>query len=412
MKRKLTILTQWYPPEQAPFGRMMHELASDLSRRDWDVTVITGFPNHPNGDVFGGYRKRWLQEEADAGVNVQRVWLATSPNRGLLARLATFASFTLTSAWRFLRRPRADVVFAVLQPLSVGVTLPMVARLKRSALVFNLQDLHPDTQVRLGMIRNPWLIAALRAFERFAYSHCAALTVICEPFRTHAVNRGAPVERVHVVGNWVDTKRIRPGPDGGEIRRAAGFDDTQFVALWAGTLGLVSGARVVLEAAQLLRDDPHVRVLIVGDGPIRGELIERARDLGLGNVSFLPFQPEDRLVAVQNAGDVSIVTLAREFAESSVPSKVLAYMAAGRGVVAAVDGESPTARLLRDADCGVIVEPDDARALADALRGLAHDSNRVCELGASARVHAVRYLSREAAVDHYDRLLSSLAGQR
>jgi colanic acid biosynthesis glycosyl transferase WcaI len=412
MKRKLTILTQWYPPEQAPFGRMMHELASDLSARDWDVTVITGFPSHPRGEVFGGYRKRWLQEEADAGVNVQRVWLATSSNRGLLARLATFASFTLTSAWRFLRRPRADVVFAVLQPLSVGVTLPIVARLKRSALVFNLQDLHPDTQVRLGLVRKPWLIAALRAVERFAYRHCAALTVICEPFRTHAVNRGAPVERVHVVGNWVDTARIRPGPDGGEIRRAAGLDDGQFVALWAGTLGFVSGAGIVLEAAQLLCDDPHVRFLIVGDGPIRAELIERARELGLVNVAFLPFQSEARLVAVQNAGDVSIVTLAREFAESSVPSKVLAYMAAGRGVVAAVDRASPTARLLQDAGCGVIVEPDDARALADALRGLARDANLVRELGAHARQHAVRYLSREAAVDHYDRLLSGLAGHR
>jgi colanic acid biosynthesis glycosyl transferase WcaI len=278
--------------------------------------------------------------------------------------------------------------------------------------VFNLQDLHPDTQIRLGMIRKPWLIAALRAVERFAYRHCAGLTVICEPFRTHAVSRGAPPERVHVIANWVDTARIRPGPDGGEIRRAAGLDDGRFVALWAGTLGLVSGAGVVLDAALLLRDDPHVRFLIVGDGPIRAGLINRARELGLDNVAFLPFQSEDRLVAVQNAGDVSIVTLAREFGESSVPSKVLAYMAAGRGVVAAVDRASPTAKLLLDASCGVIVEPDDARALADALRGLAHDPGRLRELGASARAHAVRYLSREAAVEHYDRLLSELAAQR
>jgi hypothetical protein len=81
MKRKLTILTQWYPPEQAPFGRMMQELASDLAARNWDVTVITGFPNHPRGEVFGGYRKRWLLEELNAGVGVQRVWLATSTKR-------------------------------------------------------------------------------------------------------------------------------------------------------------------------------------------------------------------------------------------------------------------------------------------------------------------------------------------
>ena len=146
-QKSICIVTEWYPPEHAPFGRMMQELAHGLVARGWDVTVITGFPNHPRGVVFAGYTKRWLSTEMDGNVRVLRVWLATSARRTLARRLATFVTFTVASAWRLLRNRRSEVIFAVLQPLSVGITLPLLARVKRSTLVLNLQDLHPDAQI-------------------------------------------------------------------------------------------------------------------------------------------------------------------------------------------------------------------------------------------------------------------------
>jgi colanic acid biosynthesis glycosyl transferase WcaI len=412
MSGRLTILSQWYPPEQAPFGRMMHELAADLAQRGWDVTVITGFPNHPRGTVFDGYQKRWCLEESSDGVRICRVWLATCANRSTATRLATFATFTLTSTWRLLRMPRPDVVFAVMQPLSLAMTLPLIARLKRCALVFNLQDLHPDTQIRLGMVRHRWLIGALRALERYGYRHCAALSVICDAFRVHAVRCGASPERVHVIGNWVDTHRIHPVPEEETVRREAGIAPGQFVALWAGTLGHVSGAMLVLEAAECLRDRPDIRILIIGEGPLRADLLRSAAARGLSNVAFLPFQPEDRLCAVQSAGDVSIVTLSADFAESSVPSKVLAYLAAGRAVIAAVPGHSPTAEMIQRAGVGVVVDAGDAVALAAAIRSLADDRGRARRLGGRARDFAAEHLSRAAATERYNRLFTQLRRNR
>lgn len=410
MIRRLTIVTQWYPPEQAPFGRMMQELAADLAARGWDVTVITGFPNHPGGEVFGGYRKRWCLEEWDQGIRVLRVWIATSKARSLASRLATFLSFTLTSTWRSLREPGGGVLFAVLQPLSVGFTLPVAARLRGRRLVFNLQDLHPDTQIRLGMVRNRTLIGALLWMERLAYRHCAALTCICEPFRAHSLARGAPAGRVEVIENWIDTMRVRPADTGVEIRRAAGIPEDAFVVLWAGTLGHVSGAEMVVETAAQLRTEPRIWFLVIGEGPLRDRLVEKARTLDLDNVRFLPFQPEGHLLAVQNAGNVSLVTLDSSFAQSSVPSKVLAYMAAGRAVVAAVAERSPTAALLEEAGCGRRVDPGDAVALAREIGALAADPVACRELGRRARIHAVERLSREAAVRRYDRLFLALLG--
>lgn len=409
MTPRITIVTQWYPPEQAPFGRMMHELATFLARSAWDVTVITGFPNHPSGKVFEGFRKHWVREERIEGVRVCRVWLATSSKRTVFSRLMTFATFTVTASWRILRRPRPDVIFSVLQPLSVAITLPLLARLKRASLIFNLQDLHPDAQIRLGLVRNPLLIRGLRSIERHAYRSCRALTVISDPFRQHTIARGAAPERVFVIENWVDADRIRPLPQAGlAFRHEVGLREEDFVVLWAGTLGYVSGAAVVLEAARLLREDARVRFLVVGEGPIQPHLQHQAREARLTNMVFRPFQPESKLCAVQNSADVSLVTLAPGLSEVSVPSKVLAYLAAGKPVVASVPEESETARLIRRAGAGVIVPPGEPAQLAAAIGALMNDVESRRRLGCAARVYAEERLSVDAALNRYAAVFGQL----
>jgi len=406
---RLTIVTQWFPPEQSPFGRMMLELGSGLAENGWDVTIMTGFPNHPQGSVFGGYRKRWLTEEFIGPVRVLRLWLATFSSRTLLARLATFLSFTLTASWRLLVAPRPDVIFAVLQPLSVGITLPAIARLKRARLVFNVQDLHPDAQIQLGMIRNPWLIKTLRAIEAYAYTRCTALTVICDRFRHHVISRGAASKRVFLFENWVDTGRIRPSKQAGtEFRRDNGFKDTDFLVLWAGTLGHVSGAAVVIQAAKVLHQHSTIRFLIVGEGPVRESLMTQARSLQLTNVTFMPFQAESKLAAMLSCADVSLVTLMRNITEVSVPSKVLAYFAAGRAVVASVPEDSETARMIRLAEAGIVVPPDDGHALAAALEKACQRRSETVHMGGMARNFAVQNLSVQSAVQRYDAVFRNI----
>lgn len=409
MQRRLTIVTQWFPPEQSPFGRMMSELSTGLAACGWDVTIVTGFPNHPQGSVFCGYRKRWLTQEYIGPVRVLRVWLATFSSRTLLARLATFVSFTLTASWRLLVASRPDVIFAVLQPLSIGLTLPVLARIKGARLVLNVQDLHPDAQIQLGIVRSRWSIRMLRAIESYAYSHCSALTVICDRFRQHVISRGASSGRVFLLENWIDTDRICPQEAAGSaFRRDNGFSDADFVVLWAGTLGHVSGATVIIEAATVLLQQPTVRFLIVGEGPLRESLIAQAAALALTNVTFLPFQPENLLAAMQSCADVSLVTVRRNIAEVSVPSKVLAYFAAGRPVIACVPEQSETARIIRCAAAGIVVPPDDGQALAAAVEEASRGRAAMQRMGESARDFAVQHLSVQIAVRRYDTMFQKI----
>lgn len=411
-RSSVCILTQWYPPEPAPFGHMMRELAVELARKNWEVTVITGFPNHPSGEVHAGYRKRWVHEENVDGVRIVRVWLATSPRRSFFTRFLTFATFTLTASWRLLRQRKVDVVFAVLQPLSLGALFPFIAKIKKAALVFNIQDLHPDTQIKLGMIRNPILIKALHAIEKFAYRACDHLTVICSSFKSHCIECGVRPESISIVENWIDTNRIFPLDRNNEFRRQADCSVDDFIVLWAGTLGYVSGADVIVDAARQLVAAPHIKFVVVGDGPLREKLMQRSKEYRLKNIIFLPFQPEKMLPEVQAAADVSLVTMDSKFAATSVPSKVLAYIAAGRPIVAVVPQECETAHLLRRAGCASIVSNGDIGDLAEKILELANDRERTEIMGLQARRYAEAHLSKFYAAARYDKIFRSLLSVR
>ena len=195
---KITLITQWFPPEQAPIGYMIKELAEALATEGHEVTIITGFPNHPTGLIFDGYRKKWNMQERIGEVKVIRVWLATSASRSWLSRILTFLTFTLTSAWALLIEPRPQLIFAVFQPLSVGVTLPILAHIKGAKLILNVQDLHPKVQIELGLVRNSLIIKALRTLESFGYRKASAITVISETFKKHCILHGAKSENIEI----------------------------------------------------------------------------------------------------------------------------------------------------------------------------------------------------------------------
>ncbi len=412
------IVTAWYPPEPAPFGQMMYELARYLADHGLAVDVITSVPSHPHGVPYEGWRNRLLLEERSVtGLRVLRIGVlprAASRRdrpRSTLLRVLAFLWFTVASFAVALSRTRPRAVFAVLQPLTVALPMLALARAKRAGLVFNVQDLHPDALVSLGLIRQRWLIGALRGVERMAYSRCDALSVISEGFRQHCLERGAIANRVRVIPNWIDLDEVRPATAPSPLRARLGLEADDFVALYAGTIGLVSGAEVVLEAAALLQES-GVRFAFVGEGPLVPRLQAETRRRALHNVGFLPFQPRERLGDVQSLGDVSLVTLLPGHGTTSVPSKVLGYLAAARPVVATVDPDCETARFLRAAQAGVIVPPADARALADAILALRSDRDGARRMGEAGRRYLEERLAKERVLHLHEALLREAAGLR
>ncbi len=404
--REVVILSQWFPPEQAPIGQMLSELAVALTKRGWAVTVVTGFPNHPSGEVFQGYRKQWRSTDYLEGVRVLRCWLYTSTNRAIWRRVLTSLSFSLTAAWAVITKTEPGLILAVSQPLSMGVLLPVLSRVKGAKGVLNVQDLYPDVPISVGLIRNPWLIRLLRWTERVSYRWADGIAVICEGFVHHVKERGAVAARVRMIPNWIDTEFLRPGVRSNAFRRSLGFADEDFVVLYAGSIGYVSGADVLVKAGKLLRDLPSIKIAYIGEGPLVEKIQRMVNQSALTNVVFRPFQERSQLNDVQACADVGVVSLLPGKGKSSVPSKLLGYMAAARPVIASVDLDSETARFVERAGCGSVTVAGDAQALADAIRSLQRDQVLGSALGEAGRQYVVANHSRPVVIDQYDEFLS------
>jgi colanic acid biosynthesis glycosyl transferase WcaI len=409
---RVVLLSQWYPPEQAPIGYMIQDLAQSLVAKGHNVTVITGFPNHPSGIVFGGYRKQWCLEENVGGVKIRRLYLCTSPSRGKIRRVITFLSFTMTSAYALLVHPRYDLIFAVSQPLSVGFTLPILAKIRNAKLILNVQDLHPDVPIELGLISNPLLIRGLRFIEKYGCQSADGLAVICDKFRTHCVQLGAKEDSVAVIPNWIDLEEIKPGSRYNSFRSEMGLLPEHIVVLYAGTIGLVAGAKIVLDVALLVRNKaPNLRFVFVGEGLAVAQLRAFVEINSLTNVLFAPFQNRDILSDVQAIADVSIVTLLRGKGRVSVPSKVLGYMAAARPVIASVDTDSETASLVTHSGCGLVIEPENVAALARAIITLTGDGDLMTLLGNKGRRYLEDCYQKDKITGQYIKFFEEIVGR-
>ena len=387
---------------------MMAELGAWLAKDGWKVTVITGFPNHPKGYVFGGYKKGLHLREQRDGYIVRRVFLLTFRARKRYQRMLTFASFTLSSTITLLLQQRPDVIFAVFQPLSLGATLPMVSRLKGARLVLNIQDLHPKAQEKTGLVKNPIFLRLLRWLERSGYVRSRALTVICEPFRSHCIGVGADPESVETIPNWIDTDEIVPLDRCTALREEMGLSPDEIVVLHAGTIGFAADIDLLLESARRLAQEKKFTFVFVGDGPRRAEIERFREENSLCNIKVIEFQPRARLAEVQATSDVSVAALQRGQGESSVPSRTLGYMAAARPIVMAAEASSESAKVLSAARCGVIVEPGNAAAFETALRRLGEDGRLRSRMGLAGRQYVVENLSKEVVLNRYTEFLASV----
>lgn len=406
------ITTQVFPPEIHPTAVMVQQLARYLAQRGHDVTVACGHPHHPTGRLPSGWSRRLLEREQSDGVRVLRGWHAISPSRSIAVRAAVFVSQAIGTTAAALGAPAPDVVVNYGPPFIGPLLSAAIAKAHGAPLLSVIYDIYPDVVIGSGKLTNPLAIALAKRAERAQYGVSDRILVLSEGFRRTLQAKGVRPEKVITVPVWLDADEITPGNRDNAWRRRHGIDEESKVVLYAGTIGLVSGAHVVLEAAERLRARSDVLFLFVGEGQVKDELEAAANASALRNVRFLPFQPREALRDVQASADASLVTLAPGRGATSVPSKVIGYMAAGRPVVASVDPDCDTAEVIRSAGCGVLVPPGDGAALARALDVLLADDEERRLMSRRARRAFEERFAADAALRGYADILEGLGRKR
>jgi colanic acid biosynthesis glycosyl transferase WcaI len=408
---RILLLSLYFTPDLGANAVIMTKLAEELTLLGHQVTVVTAFPHYDTNRIWDAYRGKLVQRDGHGDVRVHRAYLYVPRQKGrLLGRVLNYVSFNLLSTIIGLLSGRQDVILSPSPPLTIGLCAYVISRLSRTPYVYNVQDIYPDVAIRLGVLKNPRIIALFKALERFVYNKAAAVSVISEGFRRNLLAKGVPPEKVRVIPNFVDPDFVKPLPRHNRFSREQGLDD-RFVVLFAGNVGLSQGLDSVLEAARLLSNEPDILFLIVGNGVAKPGLVKQVEEMGLENVRFLPFQPHEAVPELYAASDMCLVPLRRGITRDSVPSKVYTIMAAGRPLVAAVDEGSDTWQFVQEVGCGLSVPPEEPESLAQAILTLYQDRALGRALGAKGRERVEQDFTSQAAARKYAELLEQVVAE-
>lgn len=364
---KILFLTHYFPPEvNAPANRTF-EHARRWAADGHDVTVITGVPNHPRGELFDGYENRWLQREEVEGIHVVRTWMYLTSNEGFVRRTLNYVLFAVTAVLASLRVARPDVVIATSPQFFCGLAGAVVSWLRWRPFVLEVRDLWPESIVALGQLESAPIIRLLEAIETGLYRSARGIVVNTRAFIEHIASRGVSRERIELVYNGIDPALFHPLPPDTELLRRHGLEGKRVIA-YIGTLGLAHGLTTIVEAADRLRDEPDLVFALIGEGADRERIEREARERGLTNLVLLGLRPRDEVPRWIASSDLLLVVL-RDLPvfQTVIPSKLFEFWAQERPLVlAAPHGECR--RMVEESEAGYAIAPEDPAALEAAIR--------------------------------------------
>ncbi len=408
---KILYISQYFPPEMGAPAARAAELSRHWASLGHDVTVLTGFPNHPTGVVPPEYRGQFrhlVGHECIDDVNVVRTWLLPFPNRRAYERILNYSSFCVSAASTGLFLLSPDVVIASSPQLLVGLSGWWLARWKRVPFVFEVRDLWPESLAAVGMGgNNSMLHKTLAKIAGFLYRRADRLVVVAPAFEDYLVEHWrVPREKISVVENGVETQLFSPDA-GSDLRREISAEG-KFVIAYIGTMGMAHGLETVIAAAAQLQDtNPEILVMMLGEGAEKEHIVALARERGLNNLRFVDQQPREKIPAYICASDVCLVPLKKsDVFKTVIPTKMLEFMSCARPVILGVDGQART--ILEEAHAGLAVEPENSDALANAVRYLAANREVASELGRNGREYIVRKFSRRYTAEKYVGVLEQL----
>lgn len=407
----LTVLTEYFPPEEASTAQLLSDLASGLAT-DFDVSVLTAYPSYHDDDTDATVPRR----ETVDGVDVTRFRSTRFHKDSLALRVVNWVSFlALVTVGLLWRRPSGALLV-----LSNPPVLPFAAwfhkRLTGAPYVYLIHDVYPDMPVALGMLDPDGLVA--RTWERAmraVYRDADRIVVLGDAMKEHVVDvmaddPGFDAEAVAVIHNWQDPEFIQPAPkEGNEFAAEHGTRD-RFTLLYSGNVGRFHDTETAIEAIDLLEDRGRddVQMLVIGDGAEKERLRELVAARGIDNVRFLPFQPRERLPETLTCGDAALVGVDPAVSGLCVSSKLYSSLAAGMPVLAVTAPDDEVARVVEGADCGTHVAPGNAEAVADVLAAWADSPALVDRLGARARRRFEEGYTRGTAVAQYRAILADV----
>lgn len=390
---RLLVVTQYFWPETF----IINDLVRTLANEGLEIVVMTGKPNYPDGIIFPGFEEDGITEELfDGRIKVIRVPVRPR-GKGTRNLVRNYLSFVLSGSRHFPRlakniNPDAVLVFGV-SPITAAIPAIFLRLRKRTHLLLWVQDLWPESLAATGHVRNRFILRAVGLLVRGIYACCDTLLVQSHAF-TEQVARYARRDKITYYPNSILERQYQDGSESPELPSELLHTlEQNFCAVFAGNIGSAQAVETLVDCAERLRDLQDVKIVLVGSGSRLDWVKAECKRRQLHNLVLPGRFPSEVMPDILSRASALLVTLKREEIFSyTVPSKVQAYLAAGRPLVAALDGEG--ARIIREAGAGLTCPSEDDKGLEEQLRklhGMAYEERQ--KMG---------YAGRQYFLEHFE----------
>jgi colanic acid biosynthesis glycosyl transferase WcaI len=389
-RMRIVLLTQYFPPEVGAAQNRLSDLMRRVLQRGHEVTVLTAMPNYPSGRIHPGYGGL-LRRETWEGMRIIRTFILTAERFGFVRRLASYFSFVLSSlVFGIVFLPRCQYLIVESPPLFLGISAYLLSRLKGARLIFNVSDLWPESAVSLNLLRAGSTAHRMGEYlEGFCYRKAWMVSGQSRGILENITGR-FPQCRTWHLSNGVDVVRY-----GRNLRDEAFRKEFcpagKTMVLYAGLHGLAQGLDQILDAAAAVGEDSGLVFVLVGDGPEKRMLEDRAGREKLTHVRFFSSRPAKEMPVLLASSDIILVPLKHDI-PGAVPSKLYEAMASGVPVVLIVGGEA--GNIVRTSGAGLVVEPGDIRGIVEAMRTLTAGPQDAVRCGENGRRAAEREFDR------------------
>ncbi len=413
VRRKILFVSPYFPPEMGAPSARVSELARHWVHAGQDVTVLTAFPNQPNGVVPLEYRKpmrRLVMTEDYYGARVERTWLVPTPNRKPWERIANYSSYCVSAMVRGLLLPKPEVIIGTSPQMLAAVAGLWVAKLRRVPFIFEVRDLWPESLIGVGMAGSSHpLYRMITKLAKMLYRYSDHVVVVSPAFKDYLHQHwNVPLEKISIIVNGVEEDLFSPSQPDQRLLTDLGLTG-KFVVSYIGTLGGAHGVSTIVETAGLLRHRPEIVFLLVGDGADRDQIERQVLDRKLDNVKLLPPQPRSAVPSLIASSHVCLVVLRdAEVFRTVIPTKMLEFMSCGRPVVLAVQGQAQ--EIIETANAGICVPPENSEALAAAVERLCADKEQRERFGRNGRNYIVNHMSRKQTAVEYLEVIERIVG--
>ncbi len=360
---KVLFLTDNFPPEGNAPATRTYEHCQEWINKGAEVTVITGVPNFPKGEIFSGYKNKWRQEEMMDGIRVIRVWTFISPNRGLFRRILDYMSFCLMGFIASLS-VKTDVIIATSPQLFTALAGYLSSVFKRKPWILEIRDLWPESIKAVGAMDESLMLKLLDQLVLFLYRNADQVVVVTDAFKRRIHNCGVPKSRIHVIKNGVYLHKFKQQEKDHTIVKQNELEG-KFVVAYIGTHGMAHNLDFILDCAAEVKN-PNIQFLFVGEGAMKSRLLKKVEDLKLKNVTMLDAILKPEVPRYISVADVALVPLKKKDTFKKVlPSKIFENAAMGKPILLGVEGEAK--EVIESYNAGLCFEPENKTDFIDKL---------------------------------------------